>query len=160
MCGFENLSREERLIKANEILKDFKLKQAICNKILGTTFKDIEKAMDAIIKERQLTPEQKEELELKKSNPEKFEVDLELDFKINKKAADPKKTDGYRTYTADEVAELLAVSDAPTKEPEIYVSVKKYGTYTREQVEEFMYIDAAYAESEKKWKQGRYNGDE
>jgi hypothetical protein len=116
LCGFNNLEREEKIRKANEILNSADLKQAICHQILGTTFKDVERAMEAVINERQLTEYQQEILELQEQAPEKF--DLEFDFKLNKSASDRHvKTSQYRTYTQEEVAELMRASfDKPKEE--------------------------------------------
>lgn len=133
------------------------VKQAICHKILGTTFKDIERAMDAVIKERQLTPSQEEELELKELVPEKFEsFDPYIEFKLNKKAADPKKNaGGYKTYTQEEVTELLNASDAPYEQPPMLTMPKSYPTYTREQVQELMREHNDYADRNKKEEEKR-----
>lgn len=160
LCGFNNLERQERLDRAHEILNSTELKQAICHQILGTTFKDVERAMEAIIKERQLTPAQEEEMELRESHPEKYEpeFDAELEFKINKKVASPKKSLGYREYTREEVAELIAASNAPYVPPEPAPRVD-YPTYSREQVQELMREHYAYLEEEKKRKEERAQWD-
>lgn len=151
MCGLDKLEREERLTRANEILNSTELKQAICHQILGTTFKDIDKVMIAVIKERQLIPAQEEEIELREAAPEKFEpeFDAELEFKLNKRAASPRKGGGYREYTREEVAKLLAASEAPFEPPQVAPRVD-YPTYSREQVQELMREHYAYLEEEKK----------
>jgi len=150
LCGFNDLEREERLSRAHEILNSTELKQQICHKILGTTFKDIERAMDAIIKERQLTPDQEEEIELRESYPEKYETefDPEVTFKVNKKAADPRPVGGYRTYTREEVAELLAAKEAPY-EPPPPMDHSNYRTYSREEVAVLMLEHEEYLQREK-----------
>ena len=160
LCGFNELDREERLDRAHEILNSTELKQEICHKILGTTFKDINKAMQSIIDERQITPAQEEELELRESHPEKYEsnFDPELEFKINKKAADPKKGGGYREYTREEVAELLAASNAPYVAPEP-APRRDYPTYSREQVQALMQEHFAYEIEEKRKKEERAKWD-
>jgi hypothetical protein len=151
LCGFNSLERDERLKRANEILNSTELKQEICHQILGTTFKDVERAMLAVINEKQLTPDQQEELELRKAVPEKYEpeFDPDLEFKINKKAADPKRETGYRTLTREECAALIAASNAPF-EPPPPVERKDYPTYTREQVQELMKDHFEYKNREKK----------
>lgn len=108
MCGFVSLSREEKINRAHEILNSNDLKQTICNQILGTTFKDIDRAMLSIIKERQLTASQEEELELREKCPEKFEpqFDPEFEFKLNSTSES-----SYRTYTKAEVSALLEASN-------------------------------------------------
>lgn len=116
--------------------------------------------MRAIIDERQLTPAQEEEMELREVAPEKFEpeFDPELEFKINKKAADPVKTDGMRPYTREEVARLLAASNAPI-EPTPAAPRKEYETLSREQVQALMTEHFAYLEREKKKKEEREQWD-
>lgn len=160
LCGFNDLERDERVNRAHEILNSSELKQAICHKILGTTFKDVERAMEAVIKERQLTPSQEEELELRESHPEKYESDFypEVEFKVNKQAADTKKSSGYRTLTREEVAALIAASNAPIQSPPI-VERQDYPTYTREQVQELMRDHYSYKEEEKRRKEERAKWD-
>lgn len=139
LCGFQQLSREERLSRATEILNSNELKQAICHKILGASFKDIDKVMTAIINERQLTPDQEDEIELQEIAPEKFEpkFDPDLEFKLNKKAADPSGSMRYEPYTREEVAALIEATNAPYESPP-GMECRKYGTYTREQVAKLM----------------------
>lgn len=151
MCGFNELDREQKVIRAQEILSTAELKQAICHQILGTTFKDIERAMRAIIDERQLTTEQQEELEIRQTMPEKYEPEFDptFEFKLNKKAADPKKGSGYGTYTREQVAELLAASNAPCLPPPVREPIE-YPTYSREQVQELMRQHYEYLEEEKR----------
>lgn len=162
MCGFNDLEREEKITRANEILNSTELKQAICHKILGTTFKDIERAMNAIIDERQLTETQREELELRKSHPEKYEeeaYDPHVDFIKNKQVASPEKSvGGYRTLTREECAALIAASNAPF-EPPPPVERRDYPTYTREQVEALMRDHYSYKDNEKKKKEERAQWD-
>lgn len=156
MCGFNELERDERIARAHEILNSTELKQAICHRILGTTHKDVVKAMEAIIKEKQLTPAQEDELELREIMPEKFEPEFrpEVTFKVNKKAGDPVKDAGYREYTREEVAALLAASKAPTESPPV-IEPTVYPTMTREQCEALMADHFAYIENEKKKREER-----
>jgi hypothetical protein len=155
LCGLLNLKREERLRRANEILNSTELKQAICNQILGTTFKDVEKTMVGIINERQLTEEQQEQLELEKSNPEKF--DAEFEFKLNKTVSDKatleNKSYKYRTYTMAEVNALLEASKAgtPIVEPEPR-QVSQYDYMSRELAERLVREHYEYLEKEKERK--------
>lgn len=160
LCGFNDLERDERVNRAHEILNSSELKQAICHKILGTTFKDVERAMEAVLKERQLTPDQEEELELRESHPEKYESDFypEVEFKVNKKAADPVKAVGYRTLTREETAALIAASNAPFEAPPV-VERRDYPTYTREQVQELLREHFAYKDEEKRRKEEQVKWD-
>lgn len=119
--------------------------------------------MNAIIKERQLTPAQEEELELRESHPEKYEeeaYDPYVDFKKNKQVADaPKKgVVTYRPLTREECAALIAASNAPF-EPPPPVERREYPTYTREQVQELMREHFSYKENEKKKKEERAQWD-
>lgn len=155
LCGLLNLKREERLRRANEILNSTELKQAICNQILGTTFKDVEKTMVGIINERKLTEEQQEQLELEKTNPEKF--DVEFEFKLNKSVSDKvaAKADfpKYREYTMSEVVALLEASKAgaPIVEPELRQPAQ-YEYMSRELAEQLVNEHYEYLEKEKERK--------
>lgn len=107
--------------------------------------------MEAIIKERQLTPAQEEELELRQAVPEKFEseFDHDLEFKINKKAADSKKESGYRTLTREETAALLAASKAPCQ-PAPVVEKTEYPPMSREECERLVREHFEYKADQKK----------
>lgn len=93
--------------------------------------------MEAVLKERQLSPSQEEELELREVAPEKFgpEFDAEFQFKLNQRAADTKKQETYRHYTREEVNALIAASKAPVEKPPVLERTSEYSTYTREQVQ-------------------------
>jgi hypothetical protein len=109
--------------------------------------------MQSIIDERQITPEQQEEFELKEEYPEKYETefDPEVTFKVNKKAADPVRSPAsYGTYSREEVAELLAATNAPYIHPEGMTMPKNYRTYTREEVAALMQEHNDYLAEEKK----------
>ena len=110
--------------------------------------------MNAIIKERQLTPEQEEELELKEVAPEKFEpeFDPDFEFKVNKKASDRYKPMTYRPLTREECAALIAASNAPY-EPEPVLDRVEYPTLPREEAERLVREHYEYLENEKKRKQ-------
>lgn len=126
------MSRDERLRRAHEILKNPDLKQAICNQILGTTHKDVERAMISLIEERKLTAAQIEQMELEELAPEKF--DLEMDFKMSGTAAKPKNR--YTTYTLEDVQVLIAAGDQPVAhKPKEHID---YPTYTLEDVQRLL----------------------
>lgn len=154
MCGFNDLERDEKVARAYQILNSLELKQAICHKILGTTFKDVEKAMEGVIKERQLTPDQEEEIELRESHPEKYEGEFypEVTFKKNQSAADRPKESGYSTYSREEIAELMAASakEYVPSEPEL---MGDYPTYSRAQIEQWMTEHWEHIEKQSKRKQ-------
>lgn len=119
--------------------------------------------MMSVINERQLTPDQREEVELRETYPEKYEPEFDplIEFKANKHAADPsrKKGNPYREYTREEVAELIAASEAPWIAPEKPAARQDYPTYSREQVESFMRDHLEYLANEKKQKEERAKWD-
>lgn len=161
MCGFNDLERDEKVARAYQILNSLELKQAICHKILGTTFKDVEKAMEGVIKERQLTPDQEEEIELRESHPEKFEgdnFDPTVTFKKNQSAGDTVKSSGYQTLSREDVARLMAASNAPIQKSEP-VRTTEYPTMTREECERLMREHYEHIENEKKRKEERAKWD-
>lgn len=150
LCGFNDLSdRSERIERAYQILNSAELKQSICLKILGTTFKDVEKAMEGILKERQITEEQREILE-EEFIPEKF--DPEVTFLANKDAADIKKTSGYSTYSREDVNRLMAASKAPPKQIET-PEKRDYPIMSREECERLMKEHYEYLEEKSKKKE-------
>lgn len=156
MCGFNELTRDEKVNRANEILNSAELKQAICHRILGTTFRDVERVMESILSERRLTQAQEEELELREMSPEKFEpeFDADFEFKMHEEAADSKKSRGYTTYSKHEVAKLMAASNAEFK-PRVPEEPKDYHTYSFAQVQELMHEHYEHLERQKKRKQER-----
>lgn len=126
LCGLDSLSKEDRLLRAKEILESTKIKQKMCNQMPGLTFKDIERAMTDVINERQPTEREQEELELRELAPEKFEPYIP-------QVEHPRREVTYRNPTREEVAWLLAQSNKPI-EQEPVPEKKDYPTYTREEV--------------------------
>lgn len=126
LCGLDLLSKEERLLRAKEILENNTTKQKLCNQMPGLTFKDIDKAMIAVLEERNPTDREIEELELRELAPEKFEPPI---IAIDR----PPKTEGnYRPLTREETAALLAKSNKPVQSEPI-PDKKNYRTYTMEE---------------------------
>lgn len=126
VCGLNDLDRDERLSRAHEILNSQELKQAICNQILGTSFKDVERAMKSLIEDRRPTPEEEEMLELERIAPEKLRAE-ELFPKPKKQ-----KKQYFSQYSPEEVKALMAASTAP---PEYKQPIDKdlyHPTYTLE----------------------------
>jgi hypothetical protein len=153
LCGFNELTdRDERIERAYQILNSAELKQAICLKILGTTFKDVEKAMDAILKERHIPEEKMEELE-EDFIPEKF--DPEVTFIANKQAASPIKNRGYTTLSREDVARLMAASKAEPKGIDNTHPKTNYPTLSREECERLVreYFEYKQKEIERKRQQ-------
>jgi hypothetical protein len=117
-------------------LNSTELKQSICHQILGITHKDIEKVMRAVIKERQLSEQEQEIIDLESLAPEKF--DLEVEFKVNQHAADKKKDYGYRTLSREDVATLLAISASKKTKNNNSLKYLEYNTYSKEEVQELI----------------------
>lgn len=116
--------------------------------------------MDGVIKERQLTAAQEEELELQEMVPEKFESFYpDIEFKLNKKAADPKKSGASKTYSQEEVTKLLSASEELYEQIPMLTMPKDYLTYTREQVQELMREHKDYIDSSKKEEEQRKQWD-
>ena len=109
--------------------------------------------MLAIINERQLTEEQVENLELAEIAPEKF--DPEITFKVNKQASTHPKEVRYGTYTREEVAELLAASDAPFIQHEPLPEPCTYEPMSRSECERLVREHFEYNEREKKKQEER-----
>ena len=103
MCGFKGLTRDEKLVRAEEVLNDTEYKQAVCNEILGASFRDIERVMQGIIEEKKPSREELEQLELEDVVPEKFDpapVPTMLP-PLKRKAAT------YSTYSPEDIQRLL-----------------------------------------------------
>lgn len=129
LCGLDSLSKEDRLLRAKEILESTKIKQKMCNQMIGLTFKDIERAMTAVLEERQPTEREQEELELRELAPEKFEPFIpQID-------RPPAREVSYRPMTREECAWLLAQSNKPIEKEPAAETNYNYKTYTREEVQ-------------------------
>lgn len=79
LCSLDTLSKEDRISRCYELLKDNEAKQTMCNAVPGLTFKDIDKALKAEINSRR--PPTEEEIifkELEEENPEKLDPELPL----------------------------------------------------------------------------------
>lgn len=104
--------------------------------------------MSGVIKERQITEAQQEQLELEELAPEKF--DPEIEFKVNKHASNNRDEIRYGTYTMAEVAALLAASKAPPKATETSsLSMKDYPTLSREEASRLVREHYEYKERER-----------
>jgi len=105
--------------------------------------------MLAVIKEKQVTEKQAEQLELEEMIPEKF--DPEITFLANKQAADiPKQKGVYGTLTREQTAMLLAASKAPTVTPKDDTPKKEYPILPRETAERLVREHYEYLEEQKK----------
>lgn len=138
-CGLSSLGKEERTRRVHEILDSTDEKQAICNKIAGVSFKDIEKALKDLIsnkrsKEEQTRVELEEEVPYKlhpemevKSRPatanslvpllDQAEVNRLVNESVTSKATEqaaPVAPESYLTYSFEEVAALMACNYHPS----------------------------------------------
>jgi hypothetical protein len=101
LCGLEGLSRTDRAVRSKELLEDDELKQFICHRLLGTTFRDIDKVLKEEIAASKIKSEEEsiyEEMEF--SQPEKLDPD-HLPTKRKHKAVKR----GY--YTPEETLKLI-----------------------------------------------------
>lgn len=145
VCGFNNLKRDEKIKRAHEILNNTELKQSICNQILGASFKDVERAVSAIIDERRLTREQEEMLELEAQAPEKFDKDdLEFQFKVAKTSApkssmymDPSSYE-YRAHIEELLAEYFGRKEEDKVEAVQSSRPADYPTLSLEETQELL----------------------
>lgn len=135
LVGLEGLSKEERLLRAKEVLENQHTKQKLCNLVPGLTFKDIDRAMKDVISERQPTEKEQEELELREIAPEKFEPPVPALLRPPHLQGKQNRELRYESPTREQVAWLLEQSKKPIKSEEpIKKSNTNYRTYTREEV--------------------------
>jgi len=116
--------------RAKEVLNSNELKQAICNTVLGVSFKDVEKAMKSLLeRSKQSISEEKKEAEP--------EAELETASQATIAAIIPKKfvESKYRNPTMAEVNKLLDAAQVPTVFPEGPKMSKNYPTIPRDVVE-------------------------
>jgi len=128
VCGLDSLSKEDRAIRIQEILDSTDEKQAICNQIVGTSFKDIEKALVSIKGKVSDAEELAQEIP-EKVYPEKQSFDREIRASNLVEVMDPK-----------EVAWLVEQSTKPLEPiatPETF-NHTDYDTYSLEEVAALM----------------------
>ena len=111
LCGLEGLNRQARAIRSKELVGDDTLKQSICNQLIGTSFRDIDKVLKEEINASKARTEEEsihEELELEV--PEKLDPDLQM-IRRNKKPVKRgfyTKADSLRLIEADTSKDWLA----------------------------------------------------
>ena len=111
LCGLDGLNRQARAIRSKELINDDALKQSICNTLIGTSFRDIDKLLKEEINASKARTEEEnihEELELEV--PEKLDPDLQM-IRRNKKPIKRgfyTKADSLRLIEADTSKEWLA----------------------------------------------------
>jgi hypothetical protein len=134
VCGLLPLKREQRIQRAKEILDDLAEKQAICNKVVGASFKDVERALKDIISDRKVSSKTDEiDREVEELSPQKLRPELE----VTRRAYDPAPTD--MLLDPDEVNALLnatETSKATERVPEL--DPESYRTYSFEEVAALM----------------------
>jgi len=120
-------------MRANEILHSKDAKQSICNQILGCTYKEVERVMLSVIQSQSISDRQREQMELQKSVPEKF--DPEIEFKVSSKIFSSKEA-SYASFTPEECALLLLESNRPAKQPKSKNLDIDYPVYSLEETQE------------------------
>ena len=114
---------------AAKILYSNEDKQAICNAIVGASFRDIDKALNALLSNKRLTRDQIELEELERDVPEKFGHEPEI---LKKKRKQVNRME-YLLDT-DEVNRLLQDSEvSKADEKHERFSHAEYATYSEEE---------------------------
>lgn len=133
LCGLNNLSKEDRIRKANSILADYDYRQTICNQIVGASHKDIEKALKAIVTTK-LSAEEQENAEIERDNPEK----LHPEFKV-KRTVKPTRL----AFITDqkEINRLINASNEPLEE-DAPKQHRDYPSYSKEEMSAL--LDGSY----------------
>jgi len=106
--------------------------------------------MISVMNERQLTEDQKEQLELEKIAPQKF--DPEIEFPIQKKIAGDFKEGKYKSLSLQETQALLAKSDNVVMPVEKPAQKVNYPIMPRELAERMVKEHYEYKENERKKK--------
>ncbi len=132
LCGLEGLERAKRRKKAQEIIDSTDLKQRLCNKVNGLSFRDIEKAMSNVLKENKPTAEEVEEEELRRVAPQKLDPVAKKDplTLVNKKIKS-------KALTREEAYRLVLASDPPVEQdysPPSFIS-GKHEMWSQEEVQ-------------------------
>jgi TPP-dependent indolepyruvate ferredoxin oxidoreductase alpha subunit len=107
--------------------------------------------MRSIIDQRQITEFQKEQLELEKVAPQKF--DPEIEFPIQKKLMGDFTQGKYKAMTLEETQALLAL-DVKSVQEKPKTNNPNYSTYSREEVEKMVREHLEYKENEQRKKCG------
>lgn len=116
--------------RAKEILSNNELKQAICNRVIGISFRDIDKTMKAIIDERKPSKNEEEMLELLESHPEKLYPEIMFSsVKKNFRYGPP--------LTLWETMELFKAGETSIKQESTPLP-PYYTTYSKEEVQQMM----------------------
>lgn len=122
--------------RANDILKSSELKQAICTRILGTSFKDVEKVMNSIIKGRKISQDEQDLLDLEEEVPEKFDKDdIEFNSKISSPQEDAYVSDidrEYRLWIEGLVTEYFREQEKKKQPYNFEYEMKQYDDYAYE----------------------------
>ena len=136
ICGLNNLSREDKVRKANAILADSDYKQKICNEIVGASHRDVEKVLKAVATTK-ASREEQELAELEEDCPEKLNPELEPTLRKRKALRmtpvtnqrevnelinatsepledKPKKPKNVDFYSPEEIARIIAGNYGPT----------------------------------------------
>lgn len=125
LCGLSNLSKEDKVKRANAILSDYDFRQSICNQVVGTSHRDIEKILKAIVITK-LSAEEEENAELERDNPEKLHPELSI-----KRSVKPTKM--VPITDQKEINWLINASNQPLEEDEPK-QPRDYPSYSTEEI--------------------------
>lgn len=125
------MSREDRIERAKELLNDIQEKQAACNKVVGLSFKDIDRVLKAVIAEKKSNKSDDEDERL--DNPDKWGDRSGELLRGSTKEANPLKGEAGLPFTRDEVKWLLEQRDVILYE-ERPTSARSYKTYSVHEV--------------------------
>lgn len=129
ICGLTNLSREDKVRKANAILADSDLKQKVCNQIMGASHKDIEKALKAVAATKASSEEDEEAAELERDYPEKLDPDIKLGRKV-------KPLRLMAITNQREINELISATNEPLVDRTEAIS-PNYSSYSEDEIREW-----------------------
>jgi hypothetical protein len=129
LWDLDTLSSDDRVGRATELLNDIQEKQAACNKVVGLSFKDIDKVLKAIINEKK--PGRSDEDDEREQNPDKWSS---ASPSIDSERATGRHYDVGDAYSPEDVAWFLAQKDRIIVE-ESNKTLIGYKSYTPAQVD-------------------------
>lgn len=126
------MSREDRIARATELLTDIAEKQLACNKVIGLSFKDIDRVLKAVIAEKKSAKSDEDDERFE--SPEKWGDRPESPVRESPVGSSPFKSETGLPFTRDEVAWLLAQRDIILSETNTRPN-RNYATYREHEVD-------------------------
>lgn len=130
LCSLDRLTKDERIKRCQDLLRDNDAKQNICLQAPGLTFKVLDRVLRSEINSRR--PPSEEELiynEIQESQPEKLDPEIPL---VRKKKAIKQ---GF--YTKKETLELINAESVATRKEES-TQPDSFDTYSPEDMKDFL----------------------